>query len=376
MKSVKAEKIEVLKPTTALMTSRKGNMMVTIVTIGALIGAVGGGVFLAEKFGLIDKAEEQAASVVKKTTTVDGQTKEVVVDPDSAQMCGDGMTTEYDAIAVNPLDDDGTPTYPEVSLRIWKEDGSGAMRSYTTDTDGTFASSSLTLSCPQDYMAYVPAETNTTASAKFPISADQAVKDDQLEVENVDFIQMKAYDNLNKAYVYDSADADNSDYEDFADGTVTFKSTTDNSTATTLGTAGELDWTFRIKTDSQKAWGDLNNYLVVDADSTDYEEPSVYFGGKLLEDIGKAGLPHEDDQGVVSAYEYVYKLPADVTDRASELRIVVNGKSGINPDADIKGRFLAESISIDGTQPRMSIFTNDGTEVLMGSAQTFTLDIA
>ena len=372
-------KIEVLKPTNALMRGKKG-----VIPIFGVIGAVvvvcaaiyGGYTWVTG--GDDEDTDAPKLTVTETVTMPDGTTKvvekEIVQDTPFENNCGDAKTTSSDFITLNPLDLDGTPTYPAVGLKVKAADGSGTLRSYTTDTDGTFAASSLGLDCGRGFIAYAPASINTTASGKFEFSTDSPYFDTEIEVDSIDFISVKVYDNDNNGDVYDTLDASATDYEDLDTASVTFTSTTDNATAHAMGVGGELDWTLKMKVASQKSWGDLKNYIAVDADASDYAKPTLSFDGVALKEVGK-GVLDDDDAGYLSSYEYIFELPYDITETTSELRLKVNAKSSINPDVDIVVKPVAESYWIDGTTVKESIFKTDGTEVLT-TARTITLDIS
>ena len=288
----------------------------------------------------------------------------------------DAKTTSSDFITYNPLDLDGTPTYPAVALKIKAADGSGALRSYTTDTDGTFASSSLGVDCGKQFIAYAPAGINATASAKMDFTTDSPYFGEEIEVDSIDFMSVKAYDNDNNGDVWTTVNADedtSKGYTDLDSASVTFQSTTNN-TAHAMGVGGELDWTFKMKVGSQSSWGDLKNYIAVDADASDFAKPTMSFDGVALVEVGKGAL-NVDDAGYLAAYEYIFELPYDVTETTSELRLKTNAKSSINPDVDIVVKPVAESYWVDGTTVKQSIFKTDGTEVLT-TARTLTVDIS
>lgn len=354
--------------TSALCKGKKGmgGVVLAVAGVALLIGGIWVGSNMMSKDSPTLTVGGTAPS---KTTKISDNT------PASANFCGANGVTSFDAIVLNPLDNDGTPTYLATNLRVFEKDGRGTMMSYTTKNDGTFADNSLELACPGEYKVYIPAVTNTTASGIFDLQTDRAVKSINAEINRLGFVQLRAYDNLNNDNVFDHSSTAATAYKDLEDGNIVFKSTADNSTAYAMGVGGELDWTFRVKTPSQTAWGDVENFLVIDADASDYEMPAIYFQGKPLVEVGKAALPHRDDAGYLSNYEYVYRLPSDIGERASELRMIVNAKGSINPDKDIVMRFVAGSYSIDGVTPRYSVFDRGGNEILM-SARTITIDIS
>lgn len=368
--------IEVLKPTSAMMSNKRG--MAFIVPLLTLAGVVAVGYFAGKGMGFFGgHSDSEPLSVAKeKVTLPNGEVQVIEHDTSLMAMCGDTKATSMDFIVVNPLDEDGTPTYTSVALKVREKEGAGTLKTYTTDSDGTFAAASLSLNCGGEYVVYAPASQNTSHSAMAYFSTQRPTQDIYLEVEKFDHITVKAYDELNNADVYDDSDASGADYEDMASAGVTFKSTTNNATAYAMTTGSELEWTFRLKTATQTSWGDLKNYVVVDADASDFAKaPVVKFEGHTLPEIGLGAL-NEDDQGYLSGYEYVYALPSDIGETASELTLSVQSKASVNPDSDIKLRFVAESLWVDGTDVKQSIFNTAGTEVLSSTAQVITIDIS
>ena len=367
------DKIKVLRPTNALMQSKKGAL--PLIVAGALIVVGIAATLVYQNWDNGDSEEAQPLTVTETVTMPDGTNKTIVttMDPPDENNCGDAKTTSSDFIKYNPLDLDGTPTYPAVALKIKAADGSGALRSYTTDTDGTFASSSLGVDCGKQFIAYAPAGINATASAKMEFTTDSPYFNEELAVDTIDFMSVKVFDNDNNGDVYDTGADPANGYHDLDTGSVTYQSTTNN-TAHAMGVGGELDWTFKLKTGSQGSWGDLKNFIAVDADASDYAKPTLSFNGVALVEVGKGSL-NPDDAGYLAAYEYIYALPYDVTETTSKLNLQVNAKSSINPDVDIVVKPVAESYWIDGTTVKQSIFKTDGTEVLT-TARTITLDIS
>ncbi len=366
------QKIEILKPTNAIFRQNKKGSAVLIplalVGIGVIIGGAIHYIFSDAPTDQPNKLKVVGDSVAN----VDADSGDA--SPIIMASCGADRSTSADFIAVNPLDEDGTPTYHSLAVKVKKADGSGALRSYTTASDGGFASSSLGLVCGESYVAYVPAVTNTSASGMVKFTTEGPYYDAELEIDSIDHIHVKAYDNKNHGDVYETSDADATDYEDLASGTITFSSTTGNTTAYDMGVGGELDMTFTLKTDAQKSWGDLKNYIAIDADTSDYGEPAVFFNGMQLKEVGKAALD-PDDAGYLSGYEYIYALPQDITEVSSELRVKVTAKASQDPDSDIQIQPIAESYWVDGTNIKRSIFKSDGTPILT-SSQVIKIDIA
>ena len=361
MKTLK--EVKYMKP---LISSNKGQMSVGI---GILLLAVAGVGFFAYNLGqgggklsITGESEEQTLTIAQ-----------------GGSGCPDTLITTFQGDVLNDLstsaDYVGLTTY----LIPKNADGSldfSARTTYTASTSAT-RSTAVSLQCGREYVWSGVVQNDTAGSfeaielGKLSGSTTSAIAKTQKQSA----VKVKAYDNVNKAFIYDSADADNSDFE--ALGT-TFKSTTDNATATALGDGDQIDWSFiHQATTADTQFGDLNTYVAVDADKTDYAEPSLFFNGVALADV--RDQLSSDDVATISGYEYIFELPRAVSDRPEDLRLVVESKSGVNPDVDIKLRFLAESQYVlqDGVTIGSNIFKDsDSSELYETTAQTITLDIS
>ncbi len=359
-------------PINRRMWRSKRGVMAIVTPILVIVAIVGLGFFAAKGLGWIpEKQEPKPLAIAQGDIAVNPVTHNVTI-----TNCGANKDTAYDLVAYNPLDEDGTATYPAVGFKA-KDSRGGALKSYTTDTDGTFAGSSLGLNCPAHYDIYAPASKNTTASAHFTMDTATPNDDDQVAVEQLDHITVYAYDNINKGFVYDDSDASATDGEELVD-TTTFKSTTNNATAYAMGTGTHLDWTFTVYTGAtQRSWGDLKNYVIVDADKSDFAPVSLYLDGKGLSPIDRAKSSlNDNDKGYLSAYEYVAELDEDIIESLKNLQLKATPKSGQNPDVDIKVRFVSESYYVDGTEIKRGIFDAGGNEVLMAPAQEIVIDVS
>ena len=366
MKSLRPKQVS-----TKLFNSRKGSM--PIITGGLMVvGAIVIGFFALKGAGVLPSGDSEGvklqASGYSVQTNPDNP-NEVIVNN-----CGSDRETSYDSIIYNPLDDDGTATYISVTEYVQSVNG-GALRTYTTDSDGTFASSSLTLDCGGKYMAYVPAVQNTTVSAMFEVDTTGPTWDNMIGVEKVDHITVYAYDNKNKGFVYASTGEAAGTAKEMSSSGIEFDSTT-NQTAYAMGTGSNLDMTFTVYTGAtQTQWGDMKNYIVLDADKSDFGAPALSWNNVALTEVGMSAL-NTDDAAYLAGYEYVFALPDNVEEVTKELRLKVNAKSGQNPDSDIKVRFLTESLHVDGTEIVQSIFDEGGNEIFTSPAQEITIDIS
>lgn len=367
MKTMNPKKINAVPISTRMFRTKKGNapivMGLAIVGIAAIsIGAYN--YFTGDKSNAPKLQAVGAENIVQ-----DPGTGDVI-----AHACGSDKTTNFNLLAYNPLDDDGTMTYVSKTFYAKSANG-GALRSYTTDTDGTFAAASLELNCPDKYMVYAPANENVSASAMFELNTIRPTWDDQIEIPQIDHLTVYAYDEKNRGFVYDSAGALSNNKPSEITSALTLKSTV-NGTAYVMGNGGSLDYTFTTYTGTaQRQWGDLKNFVLVDADKSDYAAPTVYWNGVALSEVGKTALT-VDDAAYLSSYEYVFMLPEGVTEVQKQLRVKINAKSGQDPDVDLKVRFAAESLYVDGTNIKQGIFNAGGNEILATPAQEITIDVS
>lgn len=194
-------------------------------------------------------------------------------------------------------------------------------------------------------------------------------------------LYFKLWSNDDASFVYDEDDAAKGDWDDTG---TTYTGTTDNATATTVGTDGYVDLTAHMKmvaVDTQFAdVGDATYFAVqlyaVQANSTDWDEEtlSVSVAGVEAEDV-TASMPGK----ITSEYQRVFKLP-DKVNKAHIVKVDVflQAANNQNPDSDLKFAALVNSryLSTDGVSVNADLVDDSSSHNDIVTKQTFTLDIA
>jgi hypothetical protein len=134
----------------------------------------------------------------------------------------------------------------------------------------------------------------------------------KVDMEQQATLKVKMKDGLTDAWVYDSGDSSATDYET---DTVTFESSTDNTTAMAIGAGEAFDWKFflrAVQTDTN--WNDRGVIVLVDAGATVYDENQMtgYFNGKEYSNA-KESLTKKE-QAKFSDYEYAFIIPKEEAD--------------------------------------------------------------
>ena len=296
----------------------------------------------------------------------------------SIGMCPASMETAFQGDAINPLNTASTE-YQAVTARLIPNGDFKQFTSYTFSSSST-RTSAVNLKCGKDYTMYFLPTQDSFAPIKpkslgvVSGSSVQTIAD----VPDNSLLKVIAYDNFNKQFVY-SNDSTSTSYANLP---ITFESTTNSTTATSLTANDVLDWEFTVTTQNANAQfgnANLGLYIAVDADKTDYKEPTVWMDGVQLQEVKNSGELSSNDLAVLSSYEYIYKLPANLDDKPHKIRVYVAPKDGVNPSADIKLRFVGKSyyVKADGYTIGEDIFKDtDSSELLTATPQVITLDIA
>ena len=363
------ETLKNVKMCKALFPHKKGQFTLQAVIVGAIL--IGGGYLLAtsgilgggQKLNVAQTGGATNPAVVQATATGCNANNQVSFQASTLNSLNSSAQYVATTTHIVPKNIDGTPDF-----------ASGI--AYTTASTSTLATA-VTLNCGKDYVWYGLATKDGHGSLgpiNLGVLKDSVViKQGRVQAESG--ITANAYDNVNRAFVYDSSDAINNDFDALGN---TFKSITNNSTATAMGVGDQLDWSFKMKsTGSTVQFGDLRTFACVDADKTSYDEPAMYYNNAKLSDV-KTSL-NGDDQAVLSGYEYCYQLATPVSSTPNELRLVLSAKGGINPSADVAIRVVAESLYLgqDGTTVKKAIFADSNSaELYETTAQTMTIDIS
>lgn len=293
--------------------------------------------------------------------------------------CPDDLATDFQADSMNPLNQSSTE-YMVQTFRLVPAGDFAAFTAYATAATST-RTTAVGLKCSYAYTAYPLATqdaVNSVPSVEMGVVSGSATGK-AFQVPRLALIKANAYDNIGKAFVYDSSDASNSDQESLA---ATFKSTTDNATATAVGVGGQVDWTFMVAPVTpvgQFGNKDMGLYVAVDASKTELDAPTLWYDNTPLTDVKGTGEISSDDEAVLSNYEYIYKIPADISKTNHNLRIALAAKAGQNPTSDVVLRFVGKGyyVGADGQSISSGIFNKaTSAEILTATAQTITMDLS
>ncbi len=202
------------------------------------------------------------------------------------------------------------------------------------------------------------------------------------QAEKFGRISYKAKDILNDGWTYANAGTATNTY---TAGPITFRGTANNFTAVSIATDGQLNYDFWMQTPAATQFGEneLPLYIAVDADTTDYQQPTLRLDNTVLTDVKKNdGELNAVDLSMLSAYEYVYKVPDSMrfSNVPRILDFSVQAKSGVNPTTDIKIRPVAVTrwLSKDGVTVKQGVFKDDSSnsETASQLSQEVTLDLS
>ena len=182
-------------------------------------------------------------------------------------------------------------------------------------------------------------------------------------------------------FFYDTDDGESGDWDDTG---TSYKSTTDNSTATTVGTDGYVQLTAHMKmvaTDTQFADVDGATYFGVQlydvqANSTDWDEDSISVSVAGVEAVD---VTSEVEGKITSEYQRVYRLPSFVNKaHIVKVDIFVQAADNQNPDSDLKFAAFVKSryLSTDGVSVNEGFVDDSSSHNDLVTRQYFTVDIA
>lgn len=279
--------------------------------------------------------------------------------PSTGNNCGTDRATTVTMTQQNVLNTTGNEGF-DSTCYIYKVGASGVETYVTTQTDTTAGTASL--DCNQAYRMYcVSTDSNGGDSGQVLSVAGDGVKvisvlDDKgrnISGAGIEFLtnaktysftwkgkqhatlQMRAYDKLGKAQMYDEADSSTQDYE--TDG-VNFTSTTGNTTATAVGSGGTLWIEEELQaTDVDTDFSDFGFYVGVQAASATWDGTSV--SAKFTNAAGvvssltnlKGNLDADENLLFDTVYQYVYFVPDSIRSDSAFFEFKVKALSGINP---------------------------------------------
>jgi len=193
-----------------------------------------------------------------------------------------------------------------------------------------------------------------------------------LKINRHGILEFKAYDEVNKAYMY-AAEGSPAYYQDG----VTWKSTTTN-TSIDIGVGGYIDVSIDFRTnETYTNFNDFGTYILVDAAASEYNEPVVKLDGVTLTNVKGQLTTYE--ARAFSDYEYVYKIDTPITKSGSHtLRFYIDAISGVNPSSDIRIDLAAIGayLSTDGYNVKYGAVNDASSTSAVFSIQHMTLDMA
>lgn len=275
------------------------------------------------------------------TATPDQTTPGQTTSP-SMSLCPDSQQTSVTVTQYNQKNTGQTETYDQTArlYRVGSDGGESlfATLSQTTNTE-------TTVNCGDTYRLRLESSDDSNARIDGVRSGDGAsVSSNNRHIQftakgavyNLEFdsakrgsLLVRAFDLQNNGFVFTDTAANANSYQ--AAG-VTFQSTQDNATATALGEGDLLDWRFDIKADSSSVdANDFGIYMLVDASTNVYEEPSVRFDGQTLQDV--TGSLDTFERRAFSEFEYVYRLDGAIENRDRSLSFSIQSLADVTPTA-------------------------------------------
>jgi len=305
-------------------------------------------------------------------------------------VCADTLATGVTITQYNPNNDTGTETYDQTA-RLYKVQSDGTEQLFATLTDLTNPSAT-NVNCGDTYRLRLQSADDSNARITAVRSGEGAVRSADgryvefqargavynLEIDSPQRagLRVKVFDLKQNGWVFANDELAASAYRTSG---VTFQSTTDNATATAVETAGDLSYRIDLRANGVDVdANDFGMYLLVDADTSVWAEPSVRFAGRDLADV-KGNLDTFESRAF-SNYEYVYRIDDSIVDRDRSLDFQVNALSGINPGAsdDITLAFagIGASKQTSGNLMRYAATTDAASPATVFTLQTFGINIS
>lgn len=193
-------------------------------------------------------------------------------------------------------------------------------------------------------------------------------------------LEFRMYSDSNNALMYDSGDATNTDWE--TDG-VTFESTTNNATATAIGSGGEVEITLQFRsTRTTTDFSDFGYWILLDEPTTEYVNPRCDLNGVALmdsKDSTSGGRKFSSSEAIAfSGYEYAYYLDKPVIDSTNKVHCLVKAISGVDASTDVQIDFAAvgQSVANDGVSIQRGANDDDASATTIFAIQDTTLDVS
>jgi len=186
-------------------------------------------------------------------------------------------------------------------------------------------------------------------------------------------LECRAYDNIQKALMYDSGDATNTDYE--TDGVV-WESTTNNATVTDESLGIDMEFECRA-VQSDTNYNDRGILLLVEAPSNVWDAPVIYFNGVKLSEATLSS----DEKKAYSAYEYAFLIPRDYAIKdepeSVKIRVVMNTFSGVTATADPEFDFAVRTqfLATDGLSVKLGAVTDASSPAQIIAVYDSSIDV-
>jgi len=338
-----------------MVTKKDKNTIVWVIGIIALL-VMGIGMEVPQKVGKLISGEQ---SIIGNDDVVD-----------SSQLLCDANNQANLTITVrNEANDQSSETYDMDATVFQRAKGSNSDESYFSAITDTTAGT-LIIDCGYEYVIKgVSADGNKGNSSRFydVVSGNAEIVDGELvfyankaslniviNSRQHAVLEMRMFDNINDAYMYDSGDNTNKAWE--LDG-ITYTSTTDNATAYTE--ADGIDFTLEARAnESDTDFNDFGTYILLDKfDTNIWETPSVSVDGSSVSDITDQ-LTSSEKRGL-NAYDYIYGFDKPVLDGQDGIDVRVTSEL-------LAGASASEDLEID-LASKGAYSSIDGISVLRGS---------
>ena len=348
-----------------------------VLTVVVILGIVVGGVgllFIAKQAGLLG-----AAPQIISTPGGGGQ-QEIIIKTETVGNCPDNKQTTGYLTLRNVRDATASTTFDATGY-LYKE-GAGQPITVTDTTAG-----SVTLDCNTPYTLKLVRTNADLGDNSRILALDSANEGASVSDGTLTFtptgqrydigfqgsqhglLEFRLFDSNNNAFNYDDNDATNTDYE--ADG-IRFNSTTSGTAATEIATGEDRTWKLYFRANNSiSEFNDQGTLILIEGATTVWKTPVCNLDsgtqglrdsdGNLV-DIKGSGTTTEEEKAL-SAYEYMYLIPADVKVSSNQhiLTCTFDALDGVNPTTDIEIDFAARGayLSVDGKTVKVG--ANDDT---------------
>lgn len=191
-------------------------------------------------------------------------------------------------------------------------------------------------------------------------------------------LQFKLYDLVQRAYMYDDSDATANSWELTG---ANFTSTTDNATATAIGSTDELRVNYELSANqSNTNFNDFGTYILMKASASVWDNPTVKWGGEngqvLVESTAEL-TPYE--KRAYSLYDYIYKVDDALAGDIKYAYMRIKPLSGINPTSQsltIAFASRGSYTSIQGALVNIGSVKDDASTTAVFTLQTTYITVS